>query len=61
MGIYRLQNAFDEAGHPEESLRMLEQLSANAVIENRFGDAAYYFYLLSEENMKMIKREYVST
>uniref|UniRef100_A0A7S3GCF1 Intraflagellar transport protein 122 homolog n=1 Tax=Palpitomonas bilix TaxID=652834 RepID=A0A7S3GCF1_9EUKA len=51
------QNAFDRAGHPEESLRMLEQLSANAVIENRFGDAAYYYFLLSEECAKMIKND----
>ncbi len=38
---------------PELATRLLEQLAANAVIENRFDDAAYYFYTLAMETLKV--------
>jgi len=41
--------AYKNAGKPENSSFMLEQLSHNAVMENRFKDASYYFWLLAKE------------
>lgn len=46
--------AFIKAGKPEESVRMLAQLSGNAVSECRFQDAAYYYWLLASENLKRL-------
>jgi hypothetical protein len=33
--------------------RILEQLAANAVTENRFDDASYFFFKLSMEALKV--------
>lgn len=41
--------AYKNAGRPDQSTFMLEQLTHNAVMENRFNDAAYYFWLLARE------------
>jgi len=41
--------AYKEAGRPDQSTRMLEQLTHNAVVENRFNDAGYYFWILAKE------------
>ncbi|XP_014652267.1 PREDICTED: intraflagellar transport protein 122 homolog isoform X4 [Ceratotherium simum simum] len=41
------QKAFHKAGRQGEAVRVLEQLSHNAVVENRFNDAAYYYWMLS--------------
>lgn len=38
---------------PELSHKILEQLAANAVAENRFDDAAFYFYTLAMETLKV--------
>ena len=43
------QGAYTKAGQGEQSLRMLETLTHNAVVEHRFPDAAYYLHLLSTE------------
>jgi intraflagellar transport protein 122 len=48
------QEAFHKAGKPEASSKVLEQLTHNAVIENRFEDAAYYFWLLSKEYLRLV-------
>jgi intraflagellar transport protein 122 len=40
---------------PDESLRMLQQLTHNAVTENRYNDAGYYYWLLSTEILKNLK------
>ena len=43
------QKAYRDAGLPEMSLKMLSQLTHNAVTEHRFKDAAFYFWLLAQE------------
>jgi intraflagellar transport protein 122 len=48
------QKAYREAGLPELSLKMLGQLTRNAVTEHRFKDAAFYYWLLAQENIKLI-------
>eukprot|EP00898_Chlorokybus_atmophyticus_P005973 jgi/Chlat1/6377/Chrsp44S05756 len=59
-----LQDRFDEArvayrkaGRPEESQRMLQQLTENAIIEHRFQDAAHYCWVASMESLSMIQAE----
>ena len=39
--------AFHKAGRQGEAVRVLEQLTHNAVVESRFNDAAYYYWMLS--------------
>lgn len=39
--------AFHKAGLQGEAVKVLEQLTHNAVIESRFNDAGYYFWKLS--------------
>ncbi|XP_056357716.1 intraflagellar transport protein 122 homolog [Oenanthe melanoleuca] len=41
------QKAFHRAGRQTEAVRVLEQLTHNAVLESRFNDAAYYYWMLS--------------
>eukprot|EP00794_Sanderia_malayensis_P006236 gene6236-6953_t len=41
------QAAFHKAGRRREAVKVLEQLTLNAVVENRFNDAGYYFWQLS--------------
>ncbi len=55
--MYRFEEAqvaFKKAGHPEEAVKVLESLTHNAIIENRFDDGGYYFWLLATEYLKMI-------
>lgn len=40
-------SAFHKAGRQNEAVRVLEQLTQNAVVENRFNDAGYYYWMLS--------------
>uniref|UniRef100_A0A061R9P9 Intraflagellar transport protein 122 n=1 Tax=Tetraselmis sp. GSL018 TaxID=582737 RepID=A0A061R9P9_9CHLO len=47
--------AFREAGRPDRAIRMLEQLTHNAVLESRFSDAAHYYFLLAMENLQDVK------
>eukprot|EP00817_Percolomonadidae_sp_ATCC50343_P007795 CAMPEP_0117420108 /NCGR_PEP_ID=MMETSP0758-20121206/1516_1 /TAXON_ID=63605 /ORGANISM="Percolomonas cosmopolitus, Strain AE-1 (ATCC 50343)" /LENGTH=951 /DNA_ID=CAMNT_0005201535 /DNA_START=652 /DNA_END=3504 /DNA_ORIENTATION=- len=49
--------AFIEAGEPEEAIKMIEILSHNAVTENRFNDAAYYFWLLARKSLDLAIEE----
>ncbi|XP_064607326.1 intraflagellar transport protein 122 homolog isoform X2 [Liolophura sinensis] len=41
------QQAFHKAGLQAEAVKVLEQLTHNAVMESRFSDAGYYFWKLS--------------
>ncbi|KAF0036119.1 hypothetical protein F2P81_011431 [Scophthalmus maximus] len=41
------QKAFHRAGRQNEAVKVLEQLTHNAVVENRFNDAGYYYWMLS--------------
>ena len=47
--------AYARAGRPEESGRMLRQLTRNAVEERRYDDAAHYFWLLSMEHLSFVR------
>jgi len=49
MGAYR------KAGRPDQSQKLMEQLTDNAVKEGRFKDAAYYYYLLGVECLRTIE------
>lgn len=37
----------------DEAVKVLEQLTDNAVSENRFSDAGYYFWKLSMQCLKL--------
>jgi intraflagellar transport protein 122 len=41
------QQAFHQAGMRDQAVKVLEQLTHNAVVESRFNDAGYYYWKLS--------------
>ncbi|KYN08527.1 PREDICTED: intraflagellar transport protein 122 homolog [Cyphomyrmex costatus] len=47
------QEAFQMAGQPEESILVLTMLANNAVIEKRFRDASYFYWLLSQLSLDL--------
>ena len=49
--------AFHKAGLQEEAVKVLEQLTVNAVVENRFDDAGYYFWKLAMQCLDIARRE----
>ncbi|XP_069142693.1 intraflagellar transport protein 122 homolog isoform X2 [Argopecten irradians] len=49
------QQAFHKAGLQTEAVKVLEQLTHNAVLESRFNDAGYYFWKLSMQCLDIAK------
>ncbi|NXD37907.1 IF122 protein, partial [Copsychus sechellarum] len=47
------QKAFLRAGRRSEAVRVLEQLTHNAVLESRCSDAAHYYWMLSMQCLDM--------
>ena len=50
--------AFHRAGLQEQAVHVLEQLTHNAVNENRFNDAGYYFWKLSRQCLDIAGGQY---
>ncbi|KAI9343877.1 WD40-repeat-containing domain protein [Zopfochytrium polystomum] len=48
------QANYRKAGRFDEAVRVLEQLAKNSVYEWRYEDAAYYYWLLSNETLTML-------
>ncbi|BFZ08413.1 hypothetical protein BsWGS_11452 [Bradybaena similaris] len=51
------QQAFHKAGLQAEAVKVLEQLTHNAVAESRFDDAGYYFWKLSIQCLDIAREE----
>ncbi|PVD24347.1 hypothetical protein C0Q70_14828 [Pomacea canaliculata] len=49
------QQAFHKAGLQEDAVKVLEQLTVNAVVESRYNDAGYYFWKLSMQCLDIAK------
>lgn len=49
--------AFHKAGRQREAVKVLEQLAHNAVVESRFNDAAYYYWMLSMQCLDIAQGE----
>lgn len=49
--------AFHKAGQQNEAVKVLEQLTQNAVVENRFNDAGYYYWMLSMQCLDIARGE----
>uniref|UniRef100_A0A8W4FP55 Intraflagellar transport protein 122 homolog n=1 Tax=Sus scrofa TaxID=9823 RepID=A0A8W4FP55_PIG len=52
------QKAFHKAGRQGEAVRVLEQLTHNAVVESRFNDAAYYYWMLSMQCLDIAQEDF---
>ena len=52
--------AFHKAGLQEEAVKVLEQLTANAVTESRFDDAGYYFWKLAMQCLDIASGQWIS-
>uniref|UniRef100_A0A3Q3KMC4 Intraflagellar transport protein 122 homolog n=1 Tax=Monopterus albus TaxID=43700 RepID=A0A3Q3KMC4_MONAL len=51
------QKAFHKAGQQNKAVKVLEQLTHNAVVENRFNDAGYYYWMLSMQCLDIAESE----
>ena len=51
------QQAFHQAGKEEEALLVLRKLTKCAVTENRYNDAAHYYFLLSKQCLELAKTQ----
>ncbi|EGT35625.1 hypothetical protein CAEBREN_28014 [Caenorhabditis brenneri] len=51
------QKAFHRAGKEQKAMHVLEQLTTNAVNENRFADAGFYYWLLSQQYLDRSQSE----
>ena len=50
------QQAFHQAGKKEEALFVLLKLTTCAVTENRYNDAAHYYFLLSKQCLELAQK-----
>ena len=50
--------AYQKAGRADLSFKMIEQLTYNAIVENRFKDASYYYWLQAEYTLGLLKNPY---
>ncbi|KAI8996741.1 hypothetical protein BC832DRAFT_598279 [Gaertneriomyces semiglobifer] len=48
------QETYRKAGYREEAVHVLEQLRENAVIEQRYDDVAYYYWLSAREHLDLL-------
>lgn len=55
--IFCTLSAFHQAGLQNEAVKVLEQLTHNAVVENRFSDAGYYYWMLSMQCLDIARGE----
>ena len=46
---------FKHLGRHDLTTKMLYTLSENSVVENRFDDAAYYFWVLATESLRLVQ------
>uniref|UniRef100_A0A667Z4S8 Intraflagellar transport protein 122 homolog n=1 Tax=Myripristis murdjan TaxID=586833 RepID=A0A667Z4S8_9TELE len=51
------QKAFHKAGQETKAVKVLEQLTHNAVVESRFNDAGYYYWMLSMQCLDIARGE----
>jgi intraflagellar transport protein 122 len=49
------REAFIKAERPDVALKLMERLTKNTIVENRFGDTSYYFWQLALENLRLIE------
>lgn len=49
------QEGYKKAGRPDLSLRIIEFLTFNAVVEKRFIEAAQYYWMLARESLRLVK------
>ena len=49
--------AYRQADRPDQALHLLQQLTQNAVVENRFKDAACYHTRLSTVCIQLLDKE----
>lgn len=47
--------AYKEAGQFDKTMRILQRLSQNCALQNRFKDASHFFWLLAKENLANIQ------
>ena len=47
--------AFKSLGRYDLTMKLLNTLSKNAVVENKFEEASLYFHVLSLESLKLVK------
>ena len=49
------QKYYNEAGRADLALKIMERLSAMSMLQNKFDQAGYFYWVLAKENVKEIK------
>jgi intraflagellar transport protein 122 len=50
------QEAYKKAKRPDLSLKIIEFLANNAIVEKRFQDAAQFYWMLAAESLQLVKK-----